>query len=154
MNTKIRKCPICGEWFSGRADKKYCSQRCCNKALYQKKIARNGRKKAPVKEGRRRHSVYLTDEEWAQVREFIRCINGTQDLSKMDAASHVVAHSKRNVRGVRLKCGKWVAEIGVNRRKIHLGTFETFDDAIKARKTAEQKYFAPVIEAWAKRDEE
>lgn len=81
----------------------------------------------------------------------MRCIKGVHDTSKFDMASRVVAHSERNARGVRLKCGKWVAEIGVNRKKIHLGTFETFDDAIKARKEAEEKYFAPIIEAWEKR---
>ena len=81
----------------------------------------------------------------------MHCIKGVHDTSKFDMASHVVAHSKRKARGVRMKCGKWVAEIGVNRRKIHLGTFETFEDAIKARKAAEEKYFAPIIEAWEKR---
>ncbi|AUE23479.1 HNH endonuclease [Escherichia phage vB_EcoS_HSE2] len=36
--------------------------------------------------------------------------------------------------------GKWRAEIKVKKRVIHLGRFETIDDAIAARKAAEVKY--------------
>lgn len=34
----------------------------------------------------------------------------------------------------------WVAEIKVDRRKIHIGQFENFEDAVAARKAAEVKY--------------
>ena len=37
--------------------------------------------------------------------------------------------------------GKWAAQIQVNRKQIHLGLFEKFDDAVAARKAAEIKYF-------------
>lgn len=37
--------------------------------------------------------------------------------------------------------GKWTADITINNERIYLGYFENFDDAIKARKEAEQKYF-------------
>nr|DAQ07322.1 MAG TPA: homing endonuclease [Caudoviricetes sp.] len=36
---------------------------------------------------------------------------------------------------------KWVARITVNGNKIHLGVFNNFDDAVAARKAAEEKYF-------------
>ena len=36
---------------------------------------------------------------------------------------------------------KWNARIGVNYVRIHLGNFDNFDDAVKARKEAEEKYF-------------
>jgi len=36
---------------------------------------------------------------------------------------------------------KWRAFIGVKGKHIHLGLFENFDDAVKARKEAEKKYF-------------
>lgn len=39
------------------------------------------------------------------------------------------------------KVQKWVAEIKVNYKKIHLGYFESLNDASKARKEAELKYF-------------
>lgn len=39
------------------------------------------------------------------------------------------------------KCiGKWTSKIGVNGRSVHLGCFEKIENAIAARKSAEQKY--------------
>lgn len=35
----------------------------------------------------------------------------------------------------------WFARIKVNKNTIHLGSFTSFDDAVKARKDAEKKYF-------------
>lgn len=40
---------------------------------------------------------------------------------------------------------KWSAMIVVNGKRILLGCFEDYDDAIIARKNAEEKYFAPII---------
>ena len=39
------------------------------------------------------------------------------------------------------KNGKWVAYINVNRKRIHLGYFTSFDEAVAARKAAEARYF-------------
>lgn len=36
---------------------------------------------------------------------------------------------------------KWAAQISVNNKKISLGRFDCFDDAVKARKDAENKYY-------------
>ena len=36
---------------------------------------------------------------------------------------------------------KWKAQIGINNKMIHLGRFDNFDEAVKARQEAEQKYF-------------
>lgn len=36
---------------------------------------------------------------------------------------------------------KWIAYIQVNKKHIHLGSFDNFEDAVKARKEAEEKYF-------------
>lgn len=54
--------------------------------------------------------------------------------------------SKRNTSGVigvywKKSTKKWFARISVNRKGIHLGYFNTFDEAVKARKDAEEKYF-------------
>lgn len=38
-------------------------------------------------------------------------------------------------------CNKWVAQITVNYKNIHLGTFEDKEDAIKRRLKAEKEYF-------------
>ena len=36
---------------------------------------------------------------------------------------------------------KWCARITVNKRRINLGYFNTFEYAVRARKEAEEKYF-------------
>lgn len=49
------------------------------------------------------------------------------------------------VRGVKQVHSKWVAQIAVNRKRIWLGTFASFDEAVTARKQAEEKYFKPLL---------
>ena len=36
---------------------------------------------------------------------------------------------------------KWVAYISINRKRVYLGFFNDFEDAVRARKEAEEKYF-------------
>lgn len=45
------------------------------------------------------------------------------------------------VTGVSFKNGYWTARIMANKKEIFLGIFDNKDDAIKARKKAEEKYF-------------
>ena len=54
--------------------------------------------------------------------------------------------SKRNTSGVvgvyyKKSTGKWFASITVDNKTIHLGYFSNFDNAVNARKEAEEKYF-------------
>lgn len=52
--------------------------------------------------------------------------------------------NKSGVRGVSY-CNtykKWIAQIGVKNKVKNLGYFKNFEDAVKARKKAEKKYFA------------
>jgi len=44
--------------------------------------------------------------------------------------------------------GKWKAEIGFQKKTIHLGYFMDLNEAIKARKLAEEKYFKPILEKY------
>ena len=37
--------------------------------------------------------------------------------------------------------GKWQAYLTINHKRIHLGYHVKFDDAVKVRKDAEEKYF-------------
>jgi len=48
--------------------------------------------------------------------------------------------------GYRKDIGKWRARIQFQSREIALGCFDNKEDAIKARKEAEEKYFKPIIE--------
>ena len=48
--------------------------------------------------------------------------------------------------GYRKDRGKWRAYIKIQRKTINLGYFDKKEDAIKARREAEEKYFMPIIE--------
>jgi len=52
-------------------------------------------------------------------------------------------HNTTGVTGVNWHkaSNKWRAFIGVNGQNVHLGTFDSFEDAIQVRKQAEEKYF-------------
>jgi len=45
---------------------------------------------------------------------------------------------------------KWQAALMLQGKTIHLGTFERIEDAIKARKNGERKYYKPVIKKYIK----
>lgn len=42
--------------------------------------------------------------------------------------------------------GMWESYINVHGKRIHLGRYPSYDDAVKARKRAEEEYFAPLID--------
>lgn len=48
---------------------------------------------------------------------------------------------------------KWMAYITIKKKKMHLGEYKNKEDAIKARKEAEEKYFKPIIEEFNKEKE-
>lgn len=49
--------------------------------------------------------------------------------------------NKTGAKGVSKNGKRWVASIQINKKRIYLGIFKNFDDAVKARKEAEEKYF-------------
>lgn len=55
-------------------------------------------------------------------------------------------NSKSGVRGVCPHKGRWRATITVKRKQINLGIHEKIEDAIAARKAAEEKYHRPLAE--------
>ena len=72
-------------------------------------------------------------------KENLRIVSKSQNGMNCD-------YSKRNTSGAigvywRKDINKWYARITVNYNTIHLGYFNEFEDAIKARKDAEDKYF-------------
>ena len=62
----------------------------------------------------------------------------------------LLSNNKSGVRGVYFEndSQKWVAMIGLKGKTIKLGRFKDKEDAIKARKEGEEKYFAPIIKAF------
>ncbi len=64
----------------------------------------------------------------------------TQSVNKHNSGLY-----KNNVGGCRgvnfhVRVGKWQAKLYLNKQQIHLGFFRRFEDAVAARKAAEQKY--------------
>lgn len=55
-----------------------------------------------------------------------------------------VTKNKRN--------GKWIAQIAFKRKNIYLGEFVDIQDAVNARKQAEEKYFKPILEKYDERN--
>jgi hypothetical protein len=77
---------------------------------------------------------YKTDNRISNLRVVQRTQNA-MNLSK----------SKRNLSGVtgvfkHTQTGRWQAQIRINRRSIHLGSFESFDNAVAARRKAEKQH--------------
>lgn len=76
-----------------------------------------------------------------------RANNRKSNLRFCSDKENSINHSLRKdnisgVVGVRLlKNDKWAARITINNKEVHLGVFENFDDAVKTRLKAEEKYF-------------
>lgn len=76
-----------------------------------------------------------------------RTVGGDCYLARI-ASNKPTARSHSGVRGVHWSKhrGKWVASIGFNNQKFNLGYFDSIEDAIKARKAGEDKYFGPLLD--------
>ena len=57
-----------------------------------------------------------------------------QSIQKNNTSGHIGVYKSPTK-------GKWCAEIKSNKRRIHLGTFNTYEDAVSARKESELKHF-------------
>lgn len=58
-------------------------------------------------------------------------------------------NSTTKVKGVsKLKNGKYRAYINLKRRQINLGSYETIEEAERARKKAEEEYYKPIIDKY------
>ena len=72
------------------------------------------------------------------------CVEGIYVPSILETRK-INNNNTSGVRGVsyRKNRGKWRAYIKIKRKNIHLGNFDTKEDAIAARKAAEEKWFGP-----------
>ena len=73
--------------------------------------------------------------------------NRISNLRSVNTATNAMnkPKSKRNTSGVtgvfkHTQTGRWQAQIRSNRKSIHLGSFDVLEDAVLARKTAEENY--------------
>lgn len=79
-------------------------------------------------------------------RDMSRENNAYNNLLKTDRAGNmhnlgVRVNNKTGYRGIHFHKGKYDASITVNKKKIHLGRFDTFIAALNARKQAEMIYY-------------
>lgn len=69
----------------------------------------------------------------------LRCVSQSQNMQN-------ARNSRRNVNGVKgvnwdKKWGMWFSRITVNHKTFYLGSYKTYEEAVAARKAAEEKYF-------------
>ena len=77
------------------------------------------------------------------------------NLSKEQLKSQCISSLKfvtSNLHGITKVKDKYRARIQVHGKSIHLGYFNKLEDAIKARKDAEEKYFKPILDKYNKLD--
>ena len=63
----------------------------------------------------------------------------TTQQNSMNSCTH--SNNKSGVSGVTERNGKWLARIGYKNKRIHLGTFDRFEEAVRARLEAEEEYW-------------
>lgn len=75
------------------------------------------------------------DNAWANLRL------ATRSQNNMNAGLRSDNKSGQKGVGQRKDTGRWYARVTVDRRVILLGHFDSFDDAVAARRAAERQYF-------------
>lgn len=61
-------------------------------------------------------------------------------------------NNKTGYTGISYINGKYRVRIQINHKSKHIGYFNTLEDAVIARKNAEDKYFKPILEKYNKAD--
>ena len=85
------------------------------------------------KEHQRKQMQYFDDTQITQIK-------GNKPYSTNSTGFRGVYLDKRT--------GKYIAHITLRRKKKVLGYFQKIEDAIQARKNAEEEYFSPIIERY------
>ena len=80
---------------------------------------------------------------------------GLQIVENTNLSKLTNKRTKANTSGVRGVCfhkreGKWMAYIGIKGKDIFLGYYTSLGDAAKARRAAEEKYYKPILQKYAK----
>lgn len=77
------------------------------------------------------------------------------DNTSLAQISKNTAQKNNNSTGVRgvykTKSGSYIARLCLNRKIYRLGTYSNIEDAINARKKAEEKYFKPILDKYNKK---
>lgn len=132
-----------------------CKCNCGNIVLATTTYLKTGHTKSCGCLNRESASNRLKDKKFIKAREKYRkenffkegtnlaLIRNTDKLRKNNTSNTTgVTYNKQNK--------NWRASIFFKSKKIDLGSFTNIDDAIKARKEAEEKYFKPILEKYNK----
>jgi hypothetical protein len=76
------------------------------------------------------------------------CFKENTHLGKLN--NGLQKNNTSGIRGVSYDQGKqkWIVTIGFQKRNMKMGQFNNIEEAIKARKLAEEKYFQPILEKY------
>ena len=76
---------------------------------------------------------------WDNRKSELRIVNRPQNAMNRDKPNN----NTSGVKGVHWDSinNQWVAQIGINNKRIYLGRYDNFDEAVKIRQEAEEKYF-------------
>lgn len=96
----------------------------------------------------------LKEVSAADVNSRVKHQDGTQ-LTAIRPDRPANKNSKSGVKGVYWsdREGRWIAKIGFQNQTITIGRFSNLDDAISARRDAEEKYFAPMLKDYKEEDQ-
>lgn len=98
---------------------------------------------------RLKDTKFIKDREKYRKENFLK--NGT-NLALIKNTDKIRKNNTSGYTGVTYnnKNKTWRANIFFKGKKINLGSFKNIEDAIKARKEAEEKYFKPILERYNK----
>lgn len=102
----------------------------------------------PAKNGYETDHIHGNKSRNDNRKSNLRLSTHSQNLKNLSLSKE----NKSGVTGVywHAKRNKWIAYITVNGERMHLGYFNDFDDAVKARKEAEFKYFGEWSSTYSK----
>lgn len=88
----------------------------------------------------------MTEKATEANKPFLKFEKGTN--IRIISSKKLPKNNKSGVKGVYFDSsrGQWIASLTLKRKVVFRERFRKFDDAVKARKKAEEKYFKPIIE--------
>ena len=133
-----------------------CRCDCGNIVLVTTTYLKTGHTKSCGCLNREKASNRLQTEKFIKSRENYRKNNFLKENTSLAliGSKKVRKNNTSGVTGVNYikNIKKWNASIFFKGKKINLGYFENIDNAIKARKEAEEKYFKPILEKYKEQD--
>lgn len=102
------------------------------KRLFNKKIEKQLDNFVQDMETKKKEKKILTPEERECLRQYGRI-----------TSKRPYRTNSTGVRGISKRNGRYLVQIGTNKTNINIGLFDSIEDAIKARESAEEMYFVP-----------